>query len=684
MVNYIGEIFGNYQLIQVLGRGGFAEVYLGQHIHIQTQAAIKVLSKPLGTTDLKQFLHEARTVAALDHPHIVRVFDFGLHDETPFLVMNYAPHGTVRQRHPRGSRVPLADVLLYAQQTALALQYAHDQKLIHRDVKPENMLLNSKNEVLLSDFGIAVMSTTTSPQQTKVPAGTVAYMAPEQITGKACPASDQYALGIVVYELLSGELPFQGSFFEICGKHLHAQVPSPRTSYPDLPLPIEQCIMKALAKEPEQRFSSVQTFAAALTAACLQQGHSQYITTPVQTLIQEEAGLGQNGAAWQEKHLRSALIEIPTTTGKQAEIPTQIKGEPGPTPVESPQKMPEHHAHDTPGIGIIPESELPAPTRTKQQHLTKGILLLFCLLLLAPSPFLFGTLLKPNPYHTNRSHRLFVTTTTHIRTQSVSTPAATATVVALLPTPVVVPTARPPLLILPTVIPTMQPIQPTVPPTQPVATTLPTVAPPTPTPVQRQLTSAPQVLSKTVNATGSIAAIQAQGNVTIWSKNQTTAITVAQGTIFTSNNTPTGVQVMVDETVTLPIYNPKEAPTPTPTTVLAHVVQPGASGNMAANSWSVQCCTADQLYACNTTAFSGGQNAVQIVQQSDVDGAAGPLKNATTQHAQDAINSQLHPKEHLVGNPTCTSTVTANPEVNTPATTVTVTVQTICTATAST
>lgn len=150
----------------------------------------------------KRFLQEARTIASLEHPHIVRIFDFGIQKEVPFLVMSYAPHGTLRQRHPKGSRVSLDDVLSYVPQIAPALQYAHDCKVIHRDVKPENMLLGSQREVLLSDFGIAVTTATSTSQQTKTTAGTVAYMAPEQIMGKPCYASDQYALGVVVYDMI--------------------------------------------------------------------------------------------------------------------------------------------------------------------------------------------------------------------------------------------------------------------------------------------------------------------------------------------------------------------------------------------------------------------------------------------------------------------------------------------------
>src|SRR5439155_23219890 len=157
-------------------------------------------------------LTEARTLAHLRHPHSVQVLDFGLEGMTAFLVMDYAPNGTLRQRHPTGTLLPLDTVVTYVRQVAEALQYAHQEKLIHHDIKPENMLLGRSNEVLLSDFGIAIVAQSSRYSGDQEVGGTIAYMAPEQLQGKAVPASDQYALGIVVYEWLSGDRPFHGSF----------------------------------------------------------------------------------------------------------------------------------------------------------------------------------------------------------------------------------------------------------------------------------------------------------------------------------------------------------------------------------------------------------------------------------------------------------------------------------------
>ncbi len=158
---------GNYQLTRLLGRGGFAEVYLGVHSRLGMKAAIKILHTQLSGRDIDEFQQEARVIADLKHPHIVRVLDFDVQDGKPFLVLDYAANGTLRQKHPRGARLPLDLVVHYAEQVASALQYAHDRRLIHRDIKPENMLIGDQGEVLLSDFGIATIAHSTFSMNTQ-------------------------------------------------------------------------------------------------------------------------------------------------------------------------------------------------------------------------------------------------------------------------------------------------------------------------------------------------------------------------------------------------------------------------------------------------------------------------------------------------------------------------------------
>ncbi|GCE31356.1 hypothetical protein KDA_68400 [Dictyobacter alpinus] len=269
MPSWAGQQLGNYRLIRRIGRGGSGQVYLGEHIYLKTYAAIKLLLENDGEERQVEsfktaFLHEARKIASLKHPHILRVLEFGIEMSTPYLVMEYAAHGTLLDRHPRGTRVVLKQVVTYTKQIAQALHYAHQVRLIHRDVKPANVLLDEYDTLLLSDFGIATIAHRTSSMRTSPYAGTAAYMAPEQLRGKPVPASDQYALAIMIYEWLCGQLPYQGDLIMMGMQHLTAPIPSLRIHNKTLSPSIEAVVHQAMAKDPRQRFSSILEFALAL------------------------------------------------------------------------------------------------------------------------------------------------------------------------------------------------------------------------------------------------------------------------------------------------------------------------------------------------------------------------------------------------------------------------------------
>ena len=267
MAHRVGQPLGNYMLIRLLGKGGFAEVYLAEHRLLKMQAAIKVLGLRLTNDGLQHFHVEAKHIASLAHPNIVRLLEFSTDQNIPYLVMEYAPNGTLRQRHPEGTRVSLDLAISYVKQTASALQYAHDQRLIHRDIKPENLLLGRGGEVLLTDFGLAVAAHTTLSQQLEDVMGTLGYMAPEQIAGQPRRESDQYALGIIVYEWLTGQRPFRGSAAEVTAQQIAAPPRPLRALAPDITTAVEQVVLKALAKSPKERFTSVHEFAEALVQA---------------------------------------------------------------------------------------------------------------------------------------------------------------------------------------------------------------------------------------------------------------------------------------------------------------------------------------------------------------------------------------------------------------------------------
>ena len=269
-----GQRLGNYRLHRLLGRGSFADVYLGEHLYLQTSAALKILHRTLDEEEEEQlFLAEARTLARLAHPNIIRVREFAIERSIPYLVMDYAPGGTLRRRYPKGTCLSLQQTATTIKQIATALQYAHNDGIVHRDVKPENVLQGA-DQVLLSDFGISITTPPLGTATTQSLAGTLPYMAPEQLLGQAVFASDQYALAIMAYEWLCGERPFEGSPTTLAYQHVHVPPPRLREKDPSLPEAVQAVIEKALSKHPEQRYVSILLFARALERAC--RGEERY------------------------------------------------------------------------------------------------------------------------------------------------------------------------------------------------------------------------------------------------------------------------------------------------------------------------------------------------------------------------------------------------------------------------
>lgn len=381
MADRVGKHLGKYRLLRLLGRGGFAEVYLGEHLQLHMQAAVKVLDTNLESGDLEDFLREARTIAQLKHPHIVRVLDFGAEEDTPFLILDYAPNGSLRQRHPKGMQLPLELITRYTRQIADALQHAHEQRVIHRDIKPENMLLGAQGEALLGDFGIATIAHSSRSQQTEVVAGTVSYMAPEQLQGKPRPASDQYALGVVVYEWLTGRRPFQGSFSEVASQHLFALPPPPRQQLPTLAPAIEEVVLTALAKDPKERYPGVAAFAAALEQASQRQ---PFLFAPMMVSQSEpETRSTQTRARAEEGSLLFASMQPALFTPAQA-VPNVAH-----QPPEAPTAL---EARGAPALtSETPTKPAPRPRRPRRRSpivlATSGLLVIVALaLLLAMQP----------------------------------------------------------------------------------------------------------------------------------------------------------------------------------------------------------------------------------------------------------------------------------------------------------
>jgi serine/threonine-protein kinase len=261
--DFIDGQLGDYRLQQLLGQGDGTEVYVAEHVQQQMQVAIKLMYGEWEEENAERFLTQSSLLTDLHHRHIVPVIDFGLEQNVAYLVMEYISCGNLRERHPRGTRLPFELVIQYVRQIASALTYIHERGLVHRDVKPHNMLLDGEDEIKLSDFGITIVSHSISPIRGSARSfeGTAPYAAPEQLQGQPRRASDQYALAITVYEWLTGDWPFNGTFYEITHQHLFVQPASLSEKGITCPPNVEQVLMRALEKEPEKRFPSIKYFA---------------------------------------------------------------------------------------------------------------------------------------------------------------------------------------------------------------------------------------------------------------------------------------------------------------------------------------------------------------------------------------------------------------------------------------
>ena len=280
-----GESVGAYRIVEKLGQGGMATVFKAYHPALDRYVAIKVLH-PAFTEDpdfLARFQREARIVAKLDHPHIVPIYDFAEHRDHPYLVMRFIEGETLKARLQRGPP-ELPEILRIARAVGQALIYAHERGVLHRDIKPSNILLTPDGGVYLTDFGLARMAEAgASTLSRDILIGTPQYISPEQAKGltKLDARTDIYSLGIVLYELLVGQVPFTADTpYAIIHDHIFTPLPFPRKLNPDLPEPLERVLVKALAKEPDDRYQSVAEMMTALEQAA-GEGMPETVTVPV-------------------------------------------------------------------------------------------------------------------------------------------------------------------------------------------------------------------------------------------------------------------------------------------------------------------------------------------------------------------------------------------------------------------
>jgi tRNA A-37 threonylcarbamoyl transferase component Bud32/tetratricopeptide (TPR) repeat protein len=275
---HVGMILGDrYELLERIGRGGMATVYRARDRRHGRDVAVKVLHRALQeAVTASRFLQEIQIGARLQHPHIVALHDSGVVDGCPYYVMPYVAGESLRGRLRREGQMPLADALTVTRDLAAALVYAHDHQVIHRDVKPENILLSS-GEAMLADFGIARALAGSGEQLTEkgVAIGTPSYMSPEQAAGEAVvdERSDLYSLGCVLFEMLAGEPPFSGRTAQaVMARHIHERLPSLEVVRPGIPVRLVKVVERALAKSPVDRYATVRQFLRALDAATTEGG----------------------------------------------------------------------------------------------------------------------------------------------------------------------------------------------------------------------------------------------------------------------------------------------------------------------------------------------------------------------------------------------------------------------------
>lgn len=291
MAGLVGKTLGHYRLVQQIGQGGMATVYRAEDSRTGAVVALKVLSPTIGSDVrfVKRFRREAGLVSRLKHPHIVPVYYYGEDQGLIFLIMPFIEGDTLHDRI-QSRRVSEEQSARWVKEIASALTFAHEHGVIHRDVKPSNVLIDREDKAHLGDFGLARMIEGSNTLTGSMMMGTPAYLSPEQARGTKLDArSDQYSFGVVLYELFTGRLPFEGDNpMSTALKHLQDPVPRPGKVRPGLPSGLERVILKSMAKDPEDRFPSVTALNEACQAAL--QGDPLEWIKPTELIRRPEAG----------------------------------------------------------------------------------------------------------------------------------------------------------------------------------------------------------------------------------------------------------------------------------------------------------------------------------------------------------------------------------------------------------
>src|SRR5882757_5090811 len=281
----VGEVLSDrYEVEELVGTGGMSSVFRAHDRLLDRKVALKVLHQQYSDDDdyVERFRREARAVAALSHPNIVTVIDRGEHEGRQFIVFEYIHGENLKALIERRGPAPVATALELAMQIARGLSFAHQQGLVHRDVKPQNVLLNGDGAAKVTDFGIArSLDVQHGMTQTGTVLGTSDYIAPEQAQGRHVDEhSDIYSLGVVLYELLTTKVPFPGeNFVAVAMRHINEPPPSVRDERPDVPVRLDAALQTAMAKRPEDRFQTMADFCRELEAN-LAEAQGQTVVAP--------------------------------------------------------------------------------------------------------------------------------------------------------------------------------------------------------------------------------------------------------------------------------------------------------------------------------------------------------------------------------------------------------------------
>jgi serine/threonine protein kinase len=666
---YIGKQIGNYRVVSEIGSGSFGVVYRAEHFFLPNRVgAIKLLHAAHldSWEDRESFLLEARLLEMLKHPHILPILDVGIHEGFPYLVTEYAPQGSLRDRLQQiyPWLLPAEKSIKILSQVGEALHHAHQQNIIHRDLKPANILFNEKGDALLADFGIATTLATAGMKFVDA-SGSPPYMAPEQFQGTVCKESDQYSLGCIAYELFTCRRPFVASDPLTMGfKHLIENPIPPTKLNPQIPPQIEEAVLKAMAKQHDDRFADIAAFIVALQAVPTDQVKAFTMSTGENAPALHSSMTPDFGQAQLMPVLASEPVQEDEDTAKRIPLmdtnPSQSalnQAPPAPPPSQA-ANMPNQEEMQT-----LPEVSVAA---LEQNAVLTAPL---------PPPIITG---KPgkngtgSPSKTKRHKSSLTIILAVLALLLVAASVAYAVVGINAVSPFAPVTLQP----KPAATVTLTPLSKVVNNTYRIA-----IVTGHPDSTQKQVSGARIISgsksqSRQVNATGegTTPATRATGTMTF--SDATQNVKIPAGEFIVDAN---GISLVINSPVKLQANGPA-------VTVAAYARPAGSKGNVPAYDVNENYCYPDcndgsaAFHVQNTAAFTGGQDLQNyvFVKQSDINNAAGQLEGSLARTARAAVKSKIKASEQMTGSISCRSSVSSNQEAGARVPNVTVSVKETC------